>query len=150
MIIEEKVSFSSSEEIDLEQQTLLGTIESWRRAWEENDTENYLSYYSDNFLSEKWNASTWREHKLNVNTQNERRRVLINDLSVLKSKNIYHIRFVQTYTSSTLNDVGFKNLYLIKEADGLKIVSENWTPLKQYSASPAFQYAYKESPQNSM
>ena len=150
VIIEEKVSFSSSEEIDLEQQILLGTIESWRRAWEENDTENYLSYYSDNFLSEKWNAITWREHKLNINTQNERRRVLINDLSVLKSKNIYHIRFVQNYTSSILNDVGYKHLFLIKEADGLKIVSENWTPLKQYSASPAFQYAYKESNKSSM
>ena len=150
VIIEENVSFSSSEEIGFEQQILLGTIESWRRAWEENDTENYLSYYSDNFLSEKWNASTWRKHKLNVNIQNERRRVLINDLSVLKSKNIYHIRFVQNYTSSILNDVGYKHLFLIKEADGLKIVSENWTPLIQYSPSPAFQYAYKESTKSSM
>jgi hypothetical protein len=57
---------------------------------------------------------------------------------------------VQTYTSSTLNDVGFKHLFLVKEANGLKIVSENWTPLKQFSASPAFRYAYKESAQNSM
>ena len=31
-----------------------------------------------------------------------------------------------------------------------EIVSENWTPLKQFSPSPAFQYAYKESTQNSM
>ncbi|MED5403188.1 MAG: L,D-transpeptidase family protein [SAR324 cluster bacterium] len=150
VIIEEKVTFSPSEEIDREQQILLGTIESWRRAWEDDVAENYLSYYSDNFLTEKWNASTWREHKINVNSQNERRRILINDLSVLKSKNIYHIRFVQTYTSSTLNDVGFKHLFLVKEQDGLKIVSENWTPLKQFSASPAFQYAYKEAAQNSM
>ena len=150
VIIEEKISFSPSDEIDREQQILLGTIESWRRAWEGDDPENYLSYYSDNFLTEKWNNRSWRKHKLNVNSQNERRRILINDLSVLKSKNIYHIRFVQTYTSAILNDVGFKQLFLVREEDGLKIVSENWTPLKQFSPSPAFQYAYKESNQNSM
>jgi murein L,D-transpeptidase YafK len=150
VIIEEKVSFSPSEEIAREQQLLLGTIESWRRAWEANDIENYLSFYSENFITEKWNFNSWRKHKLNVNSQNSRRRILINDLSVLKSKNIYHIRFVQTYTSSALNDVGFKHLFLVIEEDGLKIISENWTPLKQLSPSPAFQYSYKESTQNSM
>jgi hypothetical protein len=66
------------------------------------------------------------------------------------SKNIYHVRFVQTYTSSSINDVGYKHLFLVKEADGLKIISENWTPLNQLSPSPAFQYAYKESQQSSM
>jgi len=150
VIIEEKVAFSTNEELAREQQLLLGTIEAWRRAWESNDIGNYLSFYSVNFITEKWNFDSWRKHKLNVNTQNERRRILINDLSVLKSKNIYHIRFIQNYTSSVLNDVGFKHLFLVKEADGLKIVSENWTPLKQLSPSPAFQYAYKESVQNSM
>ena len=88
VIIEEKVSFSPSEEIAREQQLLLGTIESWKRAWEANDIENYLSFYSENFITEKWNFNSWRKHKLNVNSQNSRRRILINDLSVLKRKNI--------------------------------------------------------------
>tara|TARA_Y100001949_G_scaffold79297_1_gene67090 strand:- start:372 stop:1337 length:966 start_codon:yes stop_codon:yes gene_type:complete len=150
VIIEEKVTFSPREEISIEQQIILGTIESWRRAWEENDIENYLSFYSSNFLTEKWDFRSWQAHKQNVSTRNKLRRILVNDLSVLKSKNIYHVRFVQTYTSSSLNDVGFKHLFLVKEAEGLKIISENWTPLKQLTPSPAFQYAYKESIQNSM
>ncbi len=150
VIIEENVAFSTQEEIAREQQLLLGAIESWRRAWEENDLEEYLSYYSTDFLTEKWNYDNWQAHKKNVMIQNKRRRILVNDLSVLKSKNIYHVRFVQTYTSSALNDVGLKHLFLIKEADGLKIISENWTELQQFSPSPAFQYAYKESAQNSM
>jgi len=150
VIIEEKVSFSPSEEIAQEQQLILGTIESWRRAWESNYTEDYLSFYSQNFLTEKWNSRSWSKHKRIVNSQNKRRRIIIDDLSVLKSKNIYHIRFVQTYTSTGINDVGYKHLFLIKENDGVKIVSENWTPLKQLSPSPAFQYAYKESLKNQM
>jgi len=150
VIIEEKVTFSPAKEITQEQQLLLGTIESWRRSWESNDIENYLSFYSKNFLTEKWNLRSWSEHKRRVNSQNKRRRILIDDLSVLKSKNIYHIRFIQTYTSTGINDVGYKHLFLIKEDDGAKIVSENWTPLKQLSPSPAFQYAYKESLQNQM
>ena len=150
VIIEEKVTFSPREEISREQQIILGTIESWRRAWEENDIENYLSFYSSNFLTEKWDFRSWHAHKQNVSTRNKLRRILVNDLSVLKSKHIYHVRFVQTYTSSSLNDVGFKHLFLVKEAEGLKIISENWTQLKQLTPSPAFQYAYKESIQNSM
>ena len=150
VIIEEKVSFSPAEEIAQEQQLLLGTIESWRRSWEANDIDDYLSFYSKNFLTEKWNSITWAKHKKIVNAQNKRRRIIIDDLSILKSKNIYHIRFVQTYTSTSVNDVGYKHLFLIKEDDGAKIVSENWTPLKQLSPSPAFQYAYKESLQNQM
>ncbi len=75
---------------------------------------------------------------------------MIDDLSILKSKGIYHVRFVQTYTSSGINDVGYKHLFLIKEDNRIKIISENWTPLKQISPSPAFQYAYKESIQNQM
>ena len=150
VIIEEKVSFSPSEEIAHEQQLLLGTIESWRRSWEDNEIENYLAFYSNNFLTEKWNSKSWSKHKRKVNSRNKRRRILIDDLSVLKSKNIYHIRFVQTYTSTGINDVGFKHLFLINDDDGIKIVSENWTPLKQLSPSPAFQYAYKESQQSSM
>ncbi len=150
VIIEEKVSFSPSKEIGREQQIILGTIEDWRRSWEGENIENYLSFYSNRFLTKKWNINSWRKHKRNVNSQNDRRRILINDLSVLKSKNIYHIRFVQTYTSAILNDVGFKQLFIVKEDDGFKIVSENWTPLQQFSPSPAFQYAYKEFNQNSM
>jgi len=150
VIIEEKVTFSPSAVIAQEQQFLMGTIESWKRAWESNDVDNYLSFYSSNFLTEKWNFNSWQAHKKSVSNQNKRRRILVSDLSVLMSKNIYHVRFVQTYTSSSINDVGFKHLFLVKEADGLKIISENWTPLKQLSPSPAFQYAYKESQQNSM
>ena len=52
---------------------------------------------------------------------------------------------MQTFTSSGINDVGYKHLFLIEEDGVLKIISENWTPLKQISPSPAFQYAYKES-----
>ena len=150
VIIEEKVSFSPRKEIDREQQIILGAIEDWRRSWEGENTEKYLSFYSKRFLTKKWNIDSWRKHKRNVNSQNDRRRILINDLSVLKSKNIYHIRFVQTYTSAILNDVGFKQLFIVKEDDDFKIVSENWTPLQQFSPSPAFQYAYKEFNQNSM
>ena len=78
-------------EITQEQQLLLGTIESWKRYWESNDTDDYLSFYSKNFLTEKWNSKSWSEHKRIVNTQNKRRRILIDDLSILKRKNIYLI-----------------------------------------------------------
>tara|TARA_Y100001970_G_scaffold283567_1_gene399001 strand:+ start:2235 stop:3026 length:792 start_codon:yes stop_codon:yes gene_type:complete len=150
VIIEEKVFYTPSEEITQEQQLILGTIESWRRSWESNNTEDYLSFYSEQFLTEKWNSKSWAKHKRTVNSKNKRRRIIIDDLSVLKSKNIYHIRFIQTYTSTGINDVGYKHLFLINEKDQVKIISENWTPLKQLSPSPAFQYAYKESLQKQM
>tara|TARA_B100000676_G_scaffold304803_1_gene357741 strand:+ start:780 stop:1571 length:792 start_codon:yes stop_codon:yes gene_type:complete len=145
VIIEEKVTFSPKTKITQEQQLILGKIESWKKSWESNSTENYLSFYSKQFLTEKWNFKSWASHKKRINTKNKNRKIMIDDLSVLKSKGIYHIRFVQTFTSSGINDVGYKHLFLIEEDGVLKIISENWTPLKQISPSPAFQYAYKES-----
>ncbi len=150
VVIEESIDYSPAIDLAREQQNLLGFIETWRIAWESNETEYYLSNYSSDFMTEKWNYRSWMRHKRNINQFNKQRRIHINDLSILKSKGVYHVRFVQNYTSSTINDVGLKDLFIVEEPNGLKIISENWTPLKQLSPSPAFQYAYKESTQNSM
>ena len=150
VIIEEKILFLPKNILMQEQQLILGEIESWKRSWESSNIDNYLSFYSKKFLTEKWNFKSWGSHKRKINTVNKNRKIMIDDLSILKSKGIYHIRFVQSYTSSGINDVGYKHLFLINEDNGIKIISENWTPLKQISPSPAFQYAYKESIQNQM
>ncbi|NBW52850.1 MAG: hypothetical protein EBR39_02820, partial [Betaproteobacteria bacterium] len=43
--------------------SLVNAIETWRKNWEDQDTDNYLKFYSKNFFSEKDNFDTWAERK---------------------------------------------------------------------------------------
>jgi len=38
--------------------SLVNAIETWRKNWEDQDTDNYLKFYSKNFFSEKDNFDT--------------------------------------------------------------------------------------------
>jgi hypothetical protein len=79
-----------------------------------------------------------------LNKKIEERKIHVSDLSILESKGVVHIRFVQDYSSSNIVDIGMKELFLKNEEGNYKIISERWSPLK--SPQPAtLNYAYQDS-----
>ena len=149
VIIEEEVRFISFPERNQRQQALLAFVEQWRRSWESDDVELYLSFYSKNFRTAKSNYKSWSYRKRILNKKIEQRKIHVSDLSILESKDVVHVRFVQDYSSSNIIDIGMKELFLVNEGGNYKIISEHWSPLK--SPQPAtLNYAYQDPEESAL
>ena len=135
LIIEESIAYASPMEIDKVRWELLDFIEKWRVAWESDQSDRYFSFYSGNFKTTQFDYSRWKQYKRWTNKKNQNKRVTIHDISILKAKGIYNIQFVQSYHSSGTNDVGRKRLYVVKEQDQFRIISETW---EASESSPSF------------
>ncbi len=131
VIIEEEVRFISADERNHLQQSMLAYLEQWRRTWESYDVERYLSFYSQNFRTGKWDIKSWSGRKRILNKKVDGRKIHLSDLSIFQSKGVYHIRFAQDYISSNINDIGIKELFVAEEQNGQRIISEFWSRLKR-------------------
>ena len=125
-IVEEQITYISNEDAKRLTRELLKFLESWRQAWEEDQTEKYLSLYSKEFLTSKFNHQQWLAYKRRVNQRNQNRKIQLRHISILKSKNIYQIQFTQDYRSSRFNSKGQKHLYVQQHQDSFQILSETW------------------------
>ncbi|MBF0353145.1 MAG: L,D-transpeptidase family protein [SAR324 cluster bacterium] len=144
ILIEEKVNYVTPDQIERQQNEILTFLDYWKKAWESDDLANFLSFYSKDFQTPRFNYRQWQEYKQVVNSLNTNRRVEVSDISILKSKDLYSIQFLQRFTSDRTRDVGKKQLYLVQEAGLYKILSENWEPEAVLPHKPSFNhYAYK-------
>ena len=137
MLVEETVRYLSKSELATERDRLLDFLERWRSSWEEGRHEEYLSLYSKDFLTRRFNYKRWVQHKTLVNQTNKRRHVRIHPLSILKANGYIEVILTQDYESSRLNSYGLKALYLRKHEDGTyRILTEIWKnlPPKQFTA----------------
>ena len=94
VIIKEEVRFVNAQERNQKQQALLAFVELWKRAWESDDVEHYLGFYSEKFRTGGSNYKSWAKRKRVLNKRIEQRKIHISDLSILESKNVVHVRFV--------------------------------------------------------
>jgi len=150
MIIEEKVNYVPEAQVDQLGQKVLKVVEEWRQAWQSTDQEKYLSFYSKRFKTPEFHYAEWVSFKNRVNQKNKKRQILIEDISIFKSKDLYTVHFTQHYSSSRINDIGKKEIFLVEENGRLKILSEHWEKLQSPSSTPSFQYAYKGKPENAL
>ncbi|MEE2717431.1 MAG: L,D-transpeptidase family protein [SAR324 cluster bacterium] len=137
MLVEEKVRYLSPEELAAERDRILAFLERWRSSWEEGRNEEYLSLYSEDFLTRRFNYKRWVQHKTLVNRTNKRRHIRIHPLSLLKANGYIEVVLTQDYESSRLNSYGLKALYLRKREDGTyRILTETWKnlPPRQFTA----------------
>ncbi|MBF0287953.1 MAG: L,D-transpeptidase family protein [SAR324 cluster bacterium] len=147
LIIEEEITYTQKEEIQQIRLELLDFIERWRVSWESENTNHYLSFYSKIFRTHKFNYQKWKKFKRFINEQNQDRKIAINEISILKAKDIFHVEFIQDYTSTQTTDIGRKTLYIVKEDQGYRIISETWDQLKKEPSSSSSHYVYKQSGQ---
>ena len=83
--------------------SLVNTIETWRKNWEDQDTDNYLKFYSKNFFSEKDNFDTWAERKKLIQSQKAKVSIELSEISFFDYPNtedeIVLVDFIQDYKS---------------------------------------------------
>jgi murein L,D-transpeptidase YafK len=108
--------------------SLVNAIETWRKNWEDQDTENYLKFYSKNFFSEKDNFDTWAERKKLIQSQKAKVSVRLSEISFFDYPNteneIVLVDFIQDYKSPTIMNKMNKRQYWINENNEWRIMYE--------------------------
>lgn len=105
-------------------------VESWVKAWREEDLKTYMSHYHPREFSHRIRGhfQQFYRYKKAVFAQPGAPTVELDNLNIMASKNYAVASFRQTYHSHTINDTGHKRLYL-KRDDFYhwKIIAEVWS-----------------------
>jgi peptidoglycan hydrolase-like protein with peptidoglycan-binding domain/ketosteroid isomerase-like protein len=98
----------------------------WKKDWESEDLEKYISRYSKGFASGGYNLSTWKESKDKFNLRHSNIEITIENIQIKREKNLIIASFLQKFKSDKIDTRGRKMLYFEKEGDDWKIKNEKW------------------------
>ena len=87
IIIEEQITYVSSQQVEQEKEQILSTLQAWEQAWEGEDIEQYISFYAEEFRTPRFkNSRQWKTYKTIVNQTNQKREVQLTNVSIFRIK----------------------------------------------------------------
>lgn len=101
-------------------------ILTWATAWSNNDVEQYLSFYSNDFVPEdpSLDRSRWEQMR-RKRLKNKDIRIIVSNAEVYRTDNeITEVRFTQRYTSKSYRDRVIKSIEMKETPSGWKFISE--------------------------
>jgi murein L,D-transpeptidase YafK len=123
-----KMKMASIDTIKILREKIYARLYGWEEAWESQDLEDYLSYYSESFNNLKQDFTAWSKHKKRVNRLKRFINISFSDVGIYaypNEENLYWIEFYQSYRSSNYNSEGWKRQMWQREPDGeLRIIYE--------------------------
>ena len=127
VITKEMTLLDSSKKIEETKVAIQSMLDSWKKSWENSDLNEYLSFYSDSFNTLGKNKKQWLQLKTTLsNNRKGKISIEISDPKILSFEDEIFVSFLQKYNSPEKEDFGRKFLYLKKENDQYKIISEKW------------------------
>ena len=119
----EKSDFQTTEKQDLQK-----AIEAWRKDWVSQDTDEYLSHYSEKFFYSDGGLSQWGNYKRGIQASKPKVTIQINDISMFGypgfEQPIVVVNFEQDFKSPSLQNKMRKRQYWVNENDQWKIIYE--------------------------
>lgn len=108
-------------------------LDRWMNAWQEKQFDDYIGSYSkDQFRSSKGRYSAYKIYKRAVFARKDSPIIKFNHVSILHYDDYAVVTFEQDYTSSVIDDVGKKVLYLKQNRNyEWKIVAEEFNKLNR-------------------
>ena len=100
----------------------------WLKAWEHQDVNTYLSFYSNKFKTPKGSRAKWRNTRYRALKANKNLSIQVSNIQTSQNKNIIELNFIQRFNSKKYSDVGIKELVWIKTGGDWKILKETWMP----------------------
>ncbi|MGH7908642.1 MAG: L,D-transpeptidase family protein, partial [Thermodesulfobacteriota bacterium] len=107
---------------------LMQQVESWRRDWENRDTDSYLTHYAAAFSDGRMNLARWSAQKHKVNAGKSWIRVKLDRVSIFLHPgrdDVAVLTFDQDYASSNLVKKMRKRQYWIREDGVWRILHES-------------------------
>jgi len=105
-------------------------IEKWVRAWEKQDMELYLSFYSKEFKGSKERHADWRTSRQAAFKRPTNISIQLQNIQISQNKGTVEINFTQTFKSDGYSDIGIKELVWVKNGSDWRIIKETWMPHK--------------------
>ena len=128
IIIARNAQLVSDAQLIVKKADLLGEIDSWREAWEAQDTERYLEFYSRNFFTKNRDFDRWVAEKRRKQTTAFPAEITLSNISVFSYPNdqqeMVVVNFEQKYKSNNLDDRMRKRQYWVLENKRWKILYE--------------------------
>jgi len=129
LVIVDTIKFQPQEDRQKFDQSLSDFLNRWEAAWESRDTEKYLRFYSNDFVSSDGkNYQKFKEYKHRVNQSKKFIQLQIERKAFLLSQKnegrIAILRMNQDYRSDSFKSFSRKVLYLREEQGAWKIIGE--------------------------
>ncbi len=116
------------EQLASQKDDLVKAIDEWRRAWESQNSENYLAYYSHDFFSQGRDYESWAQEKRRIQAAGTPAKITLSNVSVFRypddTRQMVVVNFDQDYKSNTLNNQMRKRQYWVLENKRWKILYE--------------------------
>jgi murein L,D-transpeptidase YafK len=127
IITKEMLLLDSPNELEEKKLAITTMLNSWKKSWENSEFVSYLNFYSDSFKTLGINKNQWIQMKSNISSVRKGKiNIEISDPKILSFEDQIFVSFLQRYKSPEKEDFGRKFLYLRKENNEYKIISEKW------------------------
>ena len=107
---------------------ILKKLEKWVKAWENQDIELYLSFYSKEFVPTNGRYSDWWIDRIAALKRHANISIQLENIQIFSSKDTAEIDFTQSFKSNRYSDIGIKKLIWVKNGSDWKITKETWKP----------------------
>ena len=128
VIISNSIEWLSQDDWQVERDSLLAVIESWRQAWESRNASDYAENYAQDFNADGQDRAAWLARKQTVNAAKSWIKVRVDNISMFRNPGVEDhvvVTFDQDYGSSNLSGQMKKRQYWVKESGRWRIVKED-------------------------
>lgn len=127
-VIANNLQWLEANQISAQKESLSKALETWRKDWESQNTEQYLAHYSKDFFSQSTDYSGWVNHKRRVQASKPNVEIKLSNVSMLRYPNSKQemavVNFEQSFKSNHLDNRMRKRQYWILENSNWKIMYE--------------------------
>jgi len=127
-IVANNMKWVSPDQAPAQKTDLTRAVENWRKDWESQDTDAYLSHYSDQFFTQTSNLDGWAKEKRRIQSYKMHVEIKLSNVSMFRYPNSQQqmavVNFDQDYKSDNLDSKMRKRQYWIFENQRWKILYE--------------------------
>jgi murein L,D-transpeptidase YafK len=127
-IVANNMKWVSPDQASVQKTELTKAVEDWRRDWQSQDTDAYLSHYSDQFFTQTANLDEWSKEKRRIQAYKMHVEIQLSNVSMFRYPNSQQqmavVNFDQDYKSDNLDSKMRKRQYWIFENQRWKILYE--------------------------
>lgn len=124
LIITENLNFLNKEEYQAARKEFIGRLDTWRKAWEGENTKDYIGHYSGLFVDGGRNREQYRLYKAGIFRNVTINHIKLNDITLFKYNDGLVAQFIQDYSASNMSTKNLKRLYYIKNKNSWEIIAE--------------------------
>lgn len=127
-VIANNLQWLEANQISAQKESLSKALETWRKDWELQNTEQYLAHYSKDFFSQSTDYKGWVDHKRRVQASKPNVEIKLSNVSMLRYPNSKQemavVNFEQSFKSNHLDNRMRKRQYWVLENKNWKIMYE--------------------------